>query len=128
MIVRSLKKGERRRFFEFARSLEDGSFRFKERSIEIVQRNKALGKITWDSVENGKTSIGVFVVRSHRGKGFGTALMAKALHKLKAEGIKTIELGVDGNNLLALKLYRKFGFEVHATHFYIAKLCQQNAR
>ena len=108
--------------------VEDGSFRFKEGNIEIVQRNKALGKITWDHVENGKISIGVFVVRSHRGKGFGTALMAKALHKLKAEGIETIELGVDGNNLLALKLYRKFGFEVYATHFYIAKLCQQNAR
>jgi len=99
--------------------IEEGSFRFKERTIEIIQKDKVLGKITWDSVENEKTNIEVNVTRAYRGKGFGTTLMAKALHRLKTEGIKVIELGVDGNNLPALKLYRKFGFEPYATHFYI---------
>jgi len=100
--------------------MEDGTFRFKERRIEIVQENEVLGKITWDPVENGKTSIDIEVTRAYRGKGFGTTLMAEALHRLKTEGIKVVELGVDGNNLPALKLYRKFGFEAYRTHFYIA--------
>jgi len=103
--------------------IKDGSFCFKERSIEIVQENEVLGKITWDPVENGKTGIGVDVTQTHRGKGLGTALMAKALYHLKKEGVKVIELGVDGNNLPALKLYRKFGFEVQVTHFYILVRC-----
>jgi len=103
--------------------IERESFRFKERNIEIVHENEVLGKVTWDSVESGKTNLGIEVTRAHRGKGLGTALMAKALHRLKTEGVKLVELGVDGNNLAALKLYRKFGFEVYKTHFYINKPC-----
>jgi len=103
--------------------IENGSFSFKERSIEIVQEDEVLGNITWDPVENRKTSIGIEVMRACRGKGFGTALMAEALYRLKTEGTKVVELGVDGNNLPALKLYRKFGFEVYRTHFYIIVPC-----
>jgi len=103
--------------------IDEKLFCFKERSIEIVQGNEVLGKITWDPVENGKTSIGIDVTRTHRGKGLGTALVAKALRHLKTQGIRVIELGVDGNNLSALKLYRKFGFEVYATYFYILAPC-----
>jgi ribosomal protein S18 acetylase RimI-like enzyme len=99
--------------------IREGSFRFKERSIEIVKENEILGNIAWNPVEDGKTSIGINVARAHRGRGFGTMLMAEALRKLKTEGLKVIELGVDGNNLPALRLYRKFGFEPDATHFYI---------
>jgi ribosomal protein S18 acetylase RimI-like enzyme len=99
--------------------IREGSFRFKERSIEIVKENEILANITWDPVEDGKTSIGINVAQAHRGKGFGTTLMAEALRKLKTDGVKVLELGVDGNNLPALRLYRKFGFEPYATHFYI---------
>lgn len=45
--------------------------------------------------------------------------MTKALHKLKIEGVKTIELGVDGNNLAALKLQGNLGFRAYKTHFYV---------
>jgi ribosomal protein S18 acetylase RimI-like enzyme len=97
----------------------EGSFRFREKSIEIVKQNEILANITWNSIEDGKTSIGINVAQAHRGRSFGTALMAEALHRLKTDGAKVIELGVDGNNLPALRLYRKFGFEPYATHFYI---------
>lgn len=107
---------------------ETGSFRFKERSIEIVQGNEVLGQITWDPVENGKTSIDIFVTRAYRGRGLGTTLMDEALNRLKADGVTMIELGVDGNNIHALKLYRKFGFEVCATHFYITASVNTTAR
>ena len=103
--------------------LEEGQFRFKERSIEIVHENEVLGNITWDPVEHGKTNMGISVVRARRGRRLGTALMAKALDRLKTEGAKVIELGVDGNNLQALGMYRRFGFKVYATHFYIIRPC-----
>lgn len=46
-----------------------------------------------------------------------------ALHQIRTEGVKAIELGVDANNLPALKLYRRFGFDVCKTHFYILVPC-----
>lgn len=101
------------------RSVKDLEFRFKRKSIEAFKGNEVLGKITWDPIENEKTSIEIYVSQGCRRKGLGSALMARALQKLKADGVKTIELGVDGNNLSALKLYRKFGFAVSKTHFYI---------
>jgi len=103
--------------------IETGSFRFNERSIEIVKENEVLGNITWDPIKNGTTSISISLARRSRGRGFGTALMAEALHQMKIQGVKIIELGVDGNNLPALKLYRKFGFAVYRTHFYIIIHC-----
>jgi len=108
--------------------IKEEAFRLKERSIEIVRENEVLGKITWDPIENEKTSIDIEVKRASRGKGLGTALMERALHLLKTEGAKQMELGVDGNNLAALKLYRKFGFQVCATHFYINAPCRKTAR
>jgi ribosomal protein S18 acetylase RimI-like enzyme len=100
-------------------STREGMFYLEERKIEILDRNRVLGKIIWDPVKNGKTNIDIYVEPPYRGKGFGTVLMVKALKKLKTDGVKTIELGVDGNNLPALGLYRKFGFAVFRTHFYI---------
>jgi len=99
--------------------VKEGTFRFKKSSIEFCEGDEVLGRIMWDPIENGKTSIGIYVTSVHRGKGLGTALMAKALQRLKTESVKVVELGVDGSNLPALKLYRKFGFEVDTTHFYI---------
>ena len=103
--------------------LKEREYRSNERSIEIVQENETLGKIKWNPIGDAKTSIDICVIQAYRRKGYGTALMASALHRLKKEGVKTIELGVDGNNLPALKLYRKFGFEVYATHFYVIAPC-----
>jgi ribosomal protein S18 acetylase RimI-like enzyme len=100
-------------------SAEDVEFRSKRRSIEAFKGSEVLGKITWDPIENRKTSIGIYVSQGHRRKGLGSALMARALQKLKADGVRTIKLGVDGNNLSALRLYRRYGFAVSKTHFYI---------
>lgn len=100
-------------------SAKDVGFRFKRKRIEAFKGNEVLGKITWDPIKNEKTSIEIYVSQGYRGKGLGSALMAEALHKLKADEVKTIELGVDGNNLPALKLYRRFGFAVVKTHFYV---------
>jgi len=100
-------------------SRREETFRHKDRSIELIKRDEVLGRVAWDPVEDGTTDIDIYVKPAQRGKGFGTAPMARALQRLKAEGAKVVELGVDGNNLPALKLYREFGYEVDKTHFYI---------
>ncbi len=96
-----------------------GVFCSRDRGIEIREGRELVGKIMWDPIEDGETEIGIQIEPAHRRKGFGTALMARALLQLKIEGAKVVNLGVDGNNLPALRLYRKFGFEVIKTHFYI---------
>ena len=100
-------------------------FRVVDRRLELVRKDQVLGKITWEPIHNGKTNIGIFVKQAYREKGHGTALMAEALRYLRSKGVKSIELGVDGNNLAAMKLYRKFGFEVNVTQFYLKMPCKQ---
>lgn len=45
-------------------------------------------------------------------KGFGTNLLKYAIFKIKKKGYKNVCLQVDENNAKALKLYKKFGFEI----------------
>lgn len=45
-------------------------------------------------------------------KGWGTLFFEKIILSLKAEGFAKIELGVEVDNLRAIALYQKFGFEV----------------
>jgi ribosomal protein S18 acetylase RimI-like enzyme len=61
------------------------------RSLEIVSQNQALGKITWEPIQHGRTSIGVSVKLAHRRKGLGTALLSEALHHLKDKGVKSVD-------------------------------------
>jgi ribosomal protein S18 acetylase RimI-like enzyme len=95
------------------------TLRQKETSIELLEKNEVVGTIKWDPIENHRTSIDVYVAPTHRGKSLGTALLEKALQRLETEHVKEIELGVDGNNLPAIKLYRKSGFKVTKTHLYL---------
>jgi hypothetical protein len=98
-------------------------FHVGNRRLELIGKNHVLAKIIWDPIRNGKTSIGVFVKQAYRRRGLGTALMTEALRHLRKRGVKSVELGVDGNNLPALKLYRKFCFEVYETQFYLMMPC-----
>lgn len=98
-------------------------FLVRTRSLEIVGKNQALGKISWAPIQDDRTSIQVSVKSAHRGRGLGSALLSEALQHLRNEGVKTVELGADGNNLAALRLYRKFGFEVTKTHLYLMMPC-----
>lgn len=70
-------------------------------------------------IENGRASIDVYVAPAHKRKGLGTVLPGRALQRLETEHVKEVELGVDGNNHPAVKLYRKFGFKVTKTRFYL---------
>ncbi len=55
-------------------------------------------------------TLGMHVVRSHRGRGIGSALMAEAFRWGRAMGVERIELTVYPHNGPAIALYRRFGF------------------
>lgn len=55
-----------------------------------------------------------------RGKGFGTEALSLALDFLKGQGIRRLFLHVSGDNLPALKLYKKTGFQItEALSYYL---------
>jgi putative acetyltransferase len=62
-------------------------------------------------------SIGMAVHDAHQGRGVGTALMKAALD-LADNWLQftRIELTVYTDNVAALALYKKFGFEIEGTH------------
>jgi len=49
-----------------------------------------------------------------RGRGVGSALMARFLDCLRARGVPGVQLGTTARNTAALRLYQRFGFRVHA--------------
>lgn len=55
---------------------------------------------------------GVFVVHEARGKRISVMLMNKLLDFLKDQSIKTVNLSVNQDQLAAVTLYRKFGFDL----------------
>jgi ribosomal protein S18 acetylase RimI-like enzyme len=50
------------------------------------------------------------VARPWRGRGVGSALLAAAIEKARAEGLHKLSLEVFPHNAAGLALYRKFGF------------------
>jgi len=54
--------------------------------------------------------LGIGVIRDHRGKGIGRALMQAALTGARASGMRRIELTVRVDNEPAKRLYESFGF------------------
>jgi mycothiol synthase len=56
------------------------------------------------------------VLRSHRHRGLGTALLAQSLHALRRSGMEAADLDADAENLTgAMRLYERLGFRVRKT-------------
>ena len=56
------------------------------------------------------------VLREHRGRGLGTALLVHSLHALRAAGMEAAHLHADAENLTgAVRLYERVGFRVRKT-------------
>jgi mycothiol synthase len=66
------------------------------------------------------------VLREHRRRGLGTALLAQCLHTLRAEGMEWAELGADAENLTgAVRLYKRAGFSVRKTSITFQKVMRE---
>ncbi|MGL6193628.1 MAG: GNAT family N-acetyltransferase [Thermoguttaceae bacterium] len=57
----------------------------------------------------------VAVLPEHRGIGLGQALLLKCLAGFKKSGVRRVSLEVTADNLVAVKLYQKVGFEMVQT-------------
>jgi len=66
-------------------------------------------KNNYSTIKSQILSIGVR--KNARGKNIGTQLVEEGLNYLKSKGIKSVKLEVRPDNLPAIKLYKKFGFE-----------------
>lgn len=55
--------------------------------------------------------VGLGVLKDFRGRGIGPALLQAALDKARAAGMTRIELDVREDNLPAIALYERFGFQ-----------------
>ena len=58
----------------------------------------------------GTGELGMAVLRPFRGRGVGSALLAAAIDKARADGLHKLSLEVFPHNAGAIALYRKFGF------------------
>ena len=59
---------------------------------------------------------GVYVTRSHRGRGVGTALVEAALSFARSlDGVRVVQLCVTERSTVALDLYRRSGFVIWGT-------------
>ncbi|MDP3972525.1 MAG: mycothiol synthase [Candidatus Nanopelagicales bacterium] len=57
------------------------------------------------------------VIPSYRGRGLAEYLIWTGLDYLRREGIRTVLLYVDADNIAARRLYDRFGFQVHSTDY-----------
>jgi L-amino acid N-acyltransferase YncA len=60
--------------------------------------------------------VSIYIARSARGRGVGTALMAALEDRARAEGYHKLVLGVFPHNAPAIALYRSRGFETVGTY------------
>lgn len=97
---------------------------------EFVHKNQAKGMPFFVALENEKVVgwcdihsqilpafdhsgvLGMGIINSHRGQGLGEKLIRTTLTAAKEKGLTRVELTVRENNLPAIALYKKVGFEI----------------
>jgi putative acetyltransferase len=60
----------------------------------------------------GVADFGIYIHQDFQNVGLGTAMVSKLLESAKKERLHRLELGVIAENTRAVRLYKKFGFEV----------------
>jgi ribosomal protein S18 acetylase RimI-like enzyme len=77
----------------------------------LMENNKPVGYCHLD-IEGDNIWLGIAVAEMARGKGYGNQLMAFLKVYWEESRLERIKLTVDGNNEVAIELYKKFGFAV----------------
>lgn len=68
------------------------------------------------SRERHKSIFGIAVSKKHWGKGIGSLLIEKVINESKKNSISKITLKVNETNTRAIKLYKKYGFEIEGIY------------
>jgi len=79
-------------------------------TIVAVAAGELVGSLYVERGRFGVGELGMTVARAWRGRGVGSALLAAAIEKARADGLHKLSLEVFPHNEAALALYRKFGF------------------
>ena len=64
----------------------------------------------WAAALKHRAGLGMGVLRSHRGRGIGRALLVACLDKARLSGIRRVDLEVRADNEAAIWLYESMGF------------------
>ena len=79
-------------------------------TLVAVADGRLIGSLHIETGRHGVGELGMLVKREWRGRGVGSALLAAAIEKARAEGLHKIALEVFTHNAAGIALYRKFGF------------------
>jgi len=106
----------------------DNEKKYLENFIKKIKKNQAIKLIAFAGnkligvsdvelsdriIEKHVGTFGITIHKDYRGEGIGKLLMKLTLENAKRElrGMKIVTLGVFGNNIVARKMYQKFGFK-----------------
>lgn len=88
---------------------------FDPAGLFVAEREGEVVGFHWTKVEGNVGEVYVVGVDpSAHGGGLGTALTARGLRHLHEQGLRTVDLYVEGDNAPALAVYRRQGFTEHA--------------
>jgi RimJ/RimL family protein N-acetyltransferase len=71
------------------------------------------GHIDYD-INSNKYWLGICILEKYQNKGYGKIIMTELLKYALNQNIKKINLSVDNNNIIAIKLYEKFNFQIES--------------
>jgi len=102
---------------EFRQLVQKALKESREKTIVAELNGEPVGRVDVGP-ETGRcchaAELGIFVRKEHWGKGFGSALMKEAIKLAKKLGLRKLVLTTTEGNERAIRLYKKFGFEIEA--------------
>ena len=81
-----------------------------DNTIVAVAGEEYVGLLHLEPSRHGFAELGMLVAREWRGRGVGSALLAAAIERARADGLHKLSLEVFPHNEAGIALYRKFGF------------------
>ncbi len=81
-----------------------------DHTIVAVAGGEYVGLLHLEPKRHGFAELGMLVAREWRGRGVGSALVAAAIDRARADGLHKLSLEVFPHNVAGIALYRKFGF------------------
>lgn len=88
---------------------------FDPAGLFVAERGGHVIGFHWTKVEGGKGEVYVVGIDPEaQGGGLGTALTARGIRHMYDQGLRTIDLYVEGDNAPALAVYQRLGFREHA--------------
>lgn len=116
--------------------ISQASFRyFKNRGIRVIDNHLCTILYFYNGVpvcyghldiEDDNVWLGICVADDFKGRGLGNDMLSRLIFEARNKRLKTIRLAVDIDNVNAIKLYTKFGFEPYESYLDKYQKMQKN--